>query len=192
MERMELIRDLRMGEYDILVGINLLREGLDMPEVSLVAILDADKEGFLRSTTSLVQTIGRAARNVDGRVIMYGDVITDSMMKAIDETNRRRSLQQAYNKKNGITPESVRNAIRDVLEITKQVEATGKAALNEDERAALMRQIEDEMLTAAKELEFEKAAKLRDRLLELRGDAPMKPDVQQRRSRAPRARKSEH
>ncbi len=190
MERMQLIRDLRLGEYDVLVGINLLREGLDLPEVSLVAILDADKEGFLRSETSLVQTIGRAARNADGRVIMYADVMTDSMMRAITETNRRRALQQAYNQANGITPETVRNAIRDVLEITRAAEAASPTALTEDERAALMRQIEDQMLTAAKALEFEKAAKLRDQLLTLRGEAPQKPDTQQRRSRAPRARKS--
>ncbi len=192
MERMQLIRDLRLGEYDVLVGINLLREGLDLPEVSLVAILDADKEGFLRSETSLVQTIGRAARNVDGRVIMYGDTITESMMKAITETNRRRALQQEYNRVNGITPETVRNAIRDVLEITKQVEETAPAPMDEDERAALMRQVEDQMLTAAKALEFEKAAKLRDELLTLRGEKVVKPDVQQRRSRPPRARKSTH
>ncbi len=192
MERMQLIRDLRLGEYDVLVGINLLREGLDLPEVALVAILDADKEGFLRSETSLVQTIGRAARNVDGRVIMYGDMITESMMKAITETNRRRALQQEYNRVNGITPETVRNAIRDVLEITKQVEASAPAPMDEDERAALMRQVEDQMLTAAKALEFEKAAKLRDELLALRGEKAMKPDVQQRRSRPPRARKSTH
>ena len=192
MERMQLIRDLRLGEYDVLVGINLLREGLDLPEVRLVAILDADKEGFLRSETSLVQTIGRAARNADGRVLMYGDILTDSMMKAIQETNRRRAIQQAYNEANGITPETVRNAIRDVLEITKQVEAASPTAMTEDERAALMAQIEGQMLSAAKSLEFEKAAKLRDQLLELRGETPQKKDVQQRRSRAPRARKSEH
>ena len=192
MERMQLIRDLRLGEYDVLVGINLLREGLDLPEVKLVAILDADKEGFLRSETSLVQTIGRAARNVDGRVIMYADVMTESMAKAISETNRRRAIQQAYNEANGITPETVRNSIREVLEITKQVEADTKVKMSEDERAALMRQIEDQMLTAAKELEFEKAAQLRDQLLALRGEAPKKQDVQQRRSRAPRTRKSEH
>ena len=192
MERMQLIRGLRLGEYDVLVGINLLREGLDLPEVALVAILDADKEGFLRSETSLVQTIGRAARNVDGRVIMYADQMTDSMMRAITETNRRRALQQAYNEANGITPESVRNAIRDVLEITRAAEAASPAALSEDERAALMRQVEDQMLSAARELEFEKAAKLRDQLLALRGEAPQKPDVQQRRSRAPRSRKSTH
>lgn len=189
-ERMQLIRDLRLGEYDVLVGINLLREGLDLPEVSLVAILDADKEGFLRSETSLVQTIGRAARNADGRVIMYADSMTDSMMRAITETNRRRALQQEYNRVNGITPETVRNAIREVLEITKAAEASSPTALTEDERAALMRQIEDQMLTAAKALEFEKAAKLRDQLLTLRGEPPQKPDIQQRRSRAPRARKS--
>ena len=183
MERMELIRDLRLGEYDVLVGINLLREGLDLPEVALVAILDADKEGFLRSETSMIQTIGRAARNADGRVIMYGDVMTESMMKAISETNRRRAIQEAYNKEHGITPETVRNAVREVLEITKKVEASAPAALNEDERAALMRQIEDQMLAAAKNLEFEEAAKLRDRLLELRGEKPPVSDVQQRRKR---------
>lgn len=183
MERMELIRDLRLGEYDVLVGINLLREGLDLPEVALVAILDADKEGFLRSETSLVQTIGRAARNVDGRVIMYADVMTDSMMRAISETNRRRTLQEAYNKAHGITPESVRNAIRDVLEITQQVEKSAPGKMSEDERAALLRQLEEQMLTAAKELEFEKAAKIRDQLLALRGEAPVKSDVQKKRRR---------
>ena len=193
MERMELLRDLRLGEYDVLVGINLLREGLDLPEVALVAILDADKEGFLRSETSLVQTIGRAARNVDGRVILYGDQLTESMAKAMSETNRRRAIQEEYNRANGITPESVRNAIRSVLEITRRVEETAPAALNEDERAALMRKIEDEMLTAAKELEFERAAQLRDRLLEFRGEAPMKDDNQSRRHRRrERTRKSEH
>ena len=192
-ERMELLRDLRLGEFDVLVGINLLREGLDLPEVALVAILDADKEGFLRSETSLVQTIGRAARNVDGRVILYGDQLTESMARAMSETNRRRALQEEYNRVNGITPESVRNAIRSVLEITRRVEETAPAALNEEERAALMRQIEDEMISAAKELEFERAAKLRDRLLELRGEAPMKDDTQSRRHRRrERTRKSEH
>ena len=192
-ERMELIRDLRLGEFDVLVGINLLREGLDLPEVALVAILDADKEGFLRSETSLVQTIGRAARNVDGRVILYGDSLTESMAKAMSETNRRRALQQAYNEAHGITPETVRNAIRSVLEITRKVEETSAAALNDEEREALMRQIEEEMISAAKELEFERAAQLRDRLLELRGDAPMKDDQQQKRHRRrERTRKSEH
>ena len=192
LERMELIRDLRLGEYDVLVGINLLREGLDLPEVQLVAILDADKEGFLRSETSLVQTIGRAARNAEGRVIMYGDVLTESMLKAIQETNRRRAIQQAYNEKNGITPETVRNAIREVLEITRQVSAEAPQAMSEDERQALLASLEERMLAAAQSLEFEEAAKLRDQLLSLRGEAPVKKPVQQRRSRAPRARKSEH
>ena len=193
MERMELLRDLRLGEYDVLVGINLLREGLDLPEVALVAILDADKEGFLRSETSLVQTIGRAARNADGRVILYGDTLTESMAKAMSETNRRRALQEAYNQAHGITPETVRNAVHSVLEITKRVEDTSAESLTEEEREALMRQIEDEMLGAAKELEFERAAQLRDQLLKLRGEAPMKDDMQQRRHRRKeRTRKSEH
>ena len=193
MERMELLRDLRLGEYDVLVGINLLREGLDLPEVALVAIMDADKEGFLRSETSLVQTIGRAARNVDGRVILYGDQLTESMAKAMSETNRRRALQEAYNREHGITPETVRNAIRSVIEITKRVEETAPAALTEEERDALTRQIEEEMLSAAKDLEFERAAKLRDRLLELRGEAPIRDDTQNRRHRRrERTRKSEH
>ncbi len=192
-ERMELLRDLRLGEFDVLVGINLLREGLDLPEVALVAILDADKEGFLRSETSLVQTIGRAARNVDGRVILYGDMLTESMAKAVSETNRRRALQEAYNREHGITPETVRNAIRSVLEVTRKVEETAPEALTEEEREALMRRIEEEMIGAAKELEFERAAQLRDQLLKLRGDAPMKDDMQQRRHRRrERTRKSEH
>ena len=183
MERMELLRGLRLGEYDVLVGINLLREGLDLPEVALVAILDADKEGFLRSETSLVQTIGRAARNVEGRVIMYADVMTDSIMKAVGETNRRRAIQQEYNRVNGITPESVRNAVRNVLEITKKVADNAPEQMSEDERQALMRQIEDQMLSAAKDLNFEEAAKLRDRLLALKGEAPQKSDVQKKRRR---------
>ena len=193
MERMELLRDLRLGEYDVLVGINLLREGLDLPEVALVAILDADREGFLRSETSLVQTIGRAARNVDGRVILYGDTLTESMAKAVSETNRRRALQEAYNREHGITPETVRNAIRSVLEVTRKVEETAPETLTEEERDALMRRIEEEMIGAAKELEFERAAALRDQLLQLRGEAPMKDDMQQRRHRRrERTRKSEH
>lgn len=190
MERMQLIRDLRMGEFDVLVGINLLREGLDLPEVSLVAILDADKEGFLRSETSLIQTIGRAARNVDGRVIMYADQMTDSLKKAIGETNRRRKLQQAYNEEHGITPATVRNAIHSVLEITKKVADDDGIKMTEDERAALMNQLESEMLTAAKGLDFEKAAKLRDRLLALRGEEPIRNDTQnKRRTRYARTRK---
>ena len=192
-ERMELLRDLRLGTFDVLVGINLLREGLDLPEVALVAILDADKEGFLRSETSLVQTIGRAARNVDGRVILYGDSLTESMAKAMAETNRRRALQESYNQEHGITPESVRNAIRSVLEITKKLEDTSPDPLDEEEREALMRQIEEEMISAAKDLEFERAAQLRDRMLALRGEAPMKDEIQQRRHRRrERTRKSEH
>ena len=182
-ERMELLRDLRLGAFDVLVGINLLREGLDLPEVALVAILDADKEGFLRSETSLIQTIGRAARNVDGHVILYADQVTDSMMKAMSETNRRRAIQEEYNRRNGITPESVRNAIHSVLEITRKVEDTAPAPLTDEEKEALARQIEEEMLTAAKELEFERAAKLRDRLLELRGEVPVRDDIQQKRHR---------
>lgn len=190
MERMQLIRDLRMGEFDVLVGINLLREGLDLPEVSLVAILDADKEGFLRSETSLIQTIGRAARNVDGRVIMYADQMTDSLEKAIGETNRRRKLQQAYNEEHGITPATVRNAIHSVLEITRKVADDDGIKMTEDERAALMNQLESEMLTAAKGLDFEKAAKLRDRLLALRGEEPIRNDTQnKRRTRYARTRK---
>ena len=182
-ERMELIRGLRLGEYDILVGINLLREGLDLPEVSLVAILDADKEGFLRSETSLVQTIGRAARNVDGRVIMYADVMTDSMMRAISETERRRAIQQAYNEANGITPQTVRNSIHQVLEITRKVEAAAPAPMNEEEVAALVRQLESQMLAAAKDLDFERAAKLRDQMLALRGEKPPEEGVQKKRRR---------
>jgi excinuclease ABC, B subunit len=181
MERMELIRDLRLGEYDVLVGINLLREGLDLPEVALVAILDADKEGFLRSETSLVQTIGRAARNVEGRVIMYADKLTDSMMKAIGETNRRRALQQAYNEKHGITPQSVQSAVRALLEITKKVEGASNDVLTPEEKDALLSKLEDQMLTAAQGLDFEKAAKLRDQIFDLRGDKPMVQKEQGRR-----------
>ena len=183
MERMELIRDLRLGAYDVLVGINLLREGLDLPEVSLVAILDADKEGFLRSETSLVQTIGRAARNAEGRVIMYADGMTDSMMRAIGETNRRRAIQEAYNEANGITPESVKNAVRALLEITDKAEEAADGAMDEEERAALIKQLEDQMLDAAGSLDFEKAAKLRDKLFEIKGQQPVNKPQPQRRKR---------
>ncbi|MBQ2700084.1 MAG: excinuclease ABC subunit UvrB [Clostridia bacterium] len=187
MERMELIRDLRLGEYDVLVGINLLREGLDMPEVALVAILDADKEGFLRSETSLVQTIGRAARNVEGRVVMYADHMTDSMMRAISETNRRRALQEAYNEANGITPQSVQNAVRELLEITKQAETAAPKELEGAEREALMAQIEDQMLSAAQALDFETAAKLRDQLFSLKGEkTPGQKEQPKRRRRGTR------
>ncbi|MBQ7519017.1 MAG: excinuclease ABC subunit UvrB, partial [Clostridia bacterium] len=174
MDRMELIRDLRLGAYDVLVGINLLREGLDIPEVSLVAILDADKEGFLRSETSLVQTIGRAARNAEGRVLMYADGLTDSMAYAINETNRRRAIQEAYNEEHGITPQSVKNAVRALLEITDKAEDDARRyGMTDAEMQDLMKQLEDQMLAAAGDLDFEKAAKLRDQLFALRGDTPI-------------------
>ena len=167
-ERMEIIRDLRLGEFDVLVGINLLREGLDLPEVGLVAILDADKEGFLRSTTSLVQTVGRAARNVDGRVIMYADTVTDSMQRAIDETNRRREIQMRYNEEHGITPQSIRKAVHDVIEISSKAKP-GRNDMSEAEREEKIRIITEQMKQAAMELEFEQAAKLRDELYRLQG-----------------------
>jgi len=170
MERTQLIRDLRLGEYDVLVGINLLREGLDMPEVSLVAIMDADKEGFLRSETSLIQTIGRAARNVDGRVILYGDILTESMEKAMNETNRRRALQQAYNDLHGITPQSVKSTVQALLRITEDMKAGAPESMSEEELQSLMKSIEDQMLSAAKALDFEKAARLRDELFQLKGE----------------------
>jgi excinuclease ABC subunit B len=177
LERMKIIRDLRLGEFDVLVGINLLREGLDLPEVSLVAILDADKEGFLRSETSLIQTIGRAARNAEGRVIMYADAITDSMRRAISETNRRRQIQMEYNKKHGITPKTIRKAIHNVIEVTKAAESTGVYKTDKDvskmEPAQLkeyIRRLEQEMHKAAQELEFEEAARIRDAIIELKGN----------------------
>ncbi len=170
-ERMEIIRDLRLGEFDVLVGINLLREGLDLPEVGLVAILDADKEGFLRSTTSLVQTVGRAARNVDGRVIMYADTITDSMQRAIDETNRRREIQMKYNEDNGITPQSIKKAVHDVIEISSKAKQ-GKSGMSDAEREERIKLLTDQMKQAAMELEFEQAAKLRDELFRLQGKEP--------------------
>ncbi len=169
-ERMEIIRDLRRGEFDVLVGINLLREGLDIPEVSLVAILDADKEGFLRSETSLVQTIGRAARNVEGRVIMYADSVTDSMERAISETYRRREIQQRYNQEHGITPKSVKKEIREILEIStsESVDKRMKKRMNPREREAMIAKLTAEMRDAAKILEFEHAAYLRDKIQKLR------------------------
>ena len=174
-ERMEIIRGLRLGEFDVLVGINLLREGLDLPEVSLVAILDADKEGFLRSETSLIQTIGRAARNAEGLVIMYADEITPSMRAAIDETERRRTIQDAYNQAHGIVPKTIIKGVREVLEISQTPEEeTGrgrkKRKLTEQERAAEIAKLEKEMKEASKMLEFEYAAVLRDRIIELRGE----------------------
>ena len=174
-ERMEIIRGLQLGEFDVLVGINLLREGLDLPEVSLVAILDADKEGFLRSETSLIQTIGRAARNAEGLVIMYADEITPSMRAAMDETERRRTIQDAYNQAHGIVPKTIIKGVREVLEISQTPEEeTGrgrkKRKLTEQERAAEIAKLEKEMKEASKMLEFEYAAVLRDRIIELRGE----------------------
>ena len=174
-ERMEIIRDLRLGEFDVLVGINLLREGLDLPEVSLVAILDADKEGFLRSETSLIQTIGRAARNAEGLVIMYADEITPSMRSAMDETERRRKIQSDYNEAHGIVPKTIIKGVREVLEISKTAEedtvrGRRKRKLSEQERAAEIAKLEKEMKEASKMLEFEYAAVLRDQIIELRGE----------------------
>lgn len=175
LERMMLLRDLRLGVYHVLVGINLLREGLDLPEVSLVAILDADKEGFLRAERSLIQTIGRAARNANGRVIMYADKMTESMDKAIRETERRRSIQLAYNEKHGITPQTVQKRVRDVIEATRVAEqkadylAEAKTEkLSKKDRASLIERLEKEMKEAAKNLQFERAAELRDAILELK------------------------
>ncbi|MCM3134991.1 excinuclease ABC subunit UvrB [Paenibacillus polysaccharolyticus] len=176
LERMSILRDLRLGTFHVLIGINLLREGLDLPEVSLVAILDADKEGFLRSERSLIQTIGRAARNSEGKVILYGDKVTDSMDKAIKETERRRTIQMEYNEKHGITPQTIRKKVRDVIEATKVAESkneylTGAAEkMSKKERQSLIQRLEAEMKDAAKNLQFERAAELRDALLELRAE----------------------
>ena len=183
LERIKLIRGLRSGEFDVLVGINLLREGLDMPEVSLVCILDADQEGFLRSETSLIQTIGRAARNVDGRVIMYADDITDSMQHAIDETNRRRSIQSHYNAEHHITPQTVRSAIRELMEVTRAADDGTGVGMDEEERRMAIDRIEELMLEAANNLDFEKAARLRDQMLALRGEKVMATGEQSRQRR---------
>ncbi|MGG0666916.1 excinuclease ABC subunit UvrB [Lederbergia citrisecunda] len=178
LERIEIIRELRLGTYDVLIGINLLREGLDIPEVSLVAILDADKEGFLRSERALIQTIGRAARNSEGKVIMYADRYTDSMKKAIDETKRRREIQKAYNEKHGITPTTIKKAIREVIRATQVVEedisalekVTKGKKLSKDDKVKLLANLEKEMKEAAKALDFERAAELRDTILELKAE----------------------
>ena len=174
LERAEIIRDMRLNVFDVLVGINLLREGLDIPEISLVAVLDADKEGFLRSETSLIQTVGRAARNVDGHVIMYADLITDSMRAAIEETERRRRIQQRYNEEHGITPQSIQKAVRDLISITREVPAEevrfekDPESMNREELEKLIADIQKKMKRAAADLNFEAAAELRDRMIELK------------------------
>ena len=173
LERSEILRDLRLGVYDVVVGINLLREGLDLPEVSLVAVLDADKEGYLRSRTSLIQTIGRAARHIDGHVIMYADIVTNSMRQALDETERRRTLQEAYNEENGITPQSIRKTVRDITERVKAVAETRaeyvtRGEIPKEDLLRLIKELEAQMKTAARNLEFEKAALLRDQIVDLR------------------------
>ena len=174
LERSEIIRDMRLDVFDVLVGINLLREGLDIPEITLVAILDADKEGFLRSETSLIQTVGRAARNADGHVIMYADTITGSMKRAIEETERRRAIQMKYNEEHGIVPQTIRKKVRDLISISKKVEAdTGKLvkdaeSMDAEELRVLIKELTKKMSLAAAELNFEKAAELRDEVLELK------------------------
>ena len=174
LERAEIIRDLRLDKFDVLVGINLLREGLDIPEISLVAILDADKEGFLRSETSLIQTIGRAARNSEGRVIMYADTVTDSMKAAIEETNRRRGIQMKYNEEHGITPTTIKKAVRDLISISKKVASDEKKfekdpeSMSQAELEKMMANLEKAMKKAAAQLDFETAAELRDRMIEVK------------------------
>ena len=174
LERAEIIRDMRLDVFDVLVGINLLREGLDIPEITLVAILDADKEGFLRSETSLIQTIGRAARNSEGHVIMYADVMTDSMRNAIDETNRRREIQEAYNEEHGITPTTIKKAVRDLIAVSKAVAETevklkkDPESMSKKELKNLISQLEKQMRQAAADLNFEQAAELRDKMIELK------------------------
>ena len=188
-ERVDLLRELREGQFEALIGVNLLREGLDLPEVSLVAILDADKEGFLRSETSLIQTIGRSARNVNARVILYADKVTNSMQRAIDETNRRRRIQEKYNEEHGITPETIVKAIRSGIEAEVSAHRTANAAISQDSDAdeaqeEYIRELETEMLTAADNLEFERAANIRDRLTELReGSKPKRKSSNQKRKR---------
>ena len=170
LERMRIIRDLRIGKYDVVVGINLLREGIDIPEVSLIAILDADKQGFLRSDRSLIQTIGRAARNAEGHVIMYADHISDAMKKAIDETKRRRYIQEQYNKEHGIVPKTIVKEIRELITNNLEVEEKAPEKMSKKEKQSLMISIEAEMKEAAKNLDFERAMELRDALFELKGE----------------------
>ena len=189
LERIEIIRDLRLGKFDVLVGINLLREGLDLPEVEMVAIMDADKEGFLRSETSLIQTIGRAARNVDGKVIMYADTVTDSMRKAIDETNRRRAIQMAFNEEHHITPKTVRKAVADLLVVSRAPDEETGNVMDDEEKRLAMQHLEEQMLEAAGRLDFEAAAKLRDQLLALRGEKIADNTPAGRRSSRKRRRK---
>ena len=178
LERVEILRDLRLGKFDVLVGVNLLREGLDLPEVSLVAIMDADKEGFLRSETSLIQTIGRCARNVNATVVLYGDTVTPSMQRAIEETNRRRALQVKYNEEHGITPDTIKKAVRAGLmgEVAamRRVREVIHAEEGVHDRAELIRELEQEMLQAAEELDFERAAALRDHIKALKESPELK------------------
>ncbi len=206
-ERVEVLRDLREGLFEAVVGINLLREGLDLPEVSLVAILDADKEGFLRSETSLMQTIGRAARNVNAKVLLYADRVTDSMQRAIEETDRRRVVQQEYNRQNGITPETIRKSIRSGIQAAASAHAQANAAVGRRDEAQYIteeyvQELEAEMLAAAESLEFERAGAIRDRIVQLResvgkkfSEAPVKKPADRGRKggkgrRVPRPKKS--
>ena len=174
LERAQIIRDMRLDVFDVLVGINLLREGLDIPEISLVAILDADKEGFLRSATSLIQTVGRAARNAQGHVVMYADTITDSIQITLDETRRRRGIQQKYNEEHGITPQTIKKAVRDLISISKEIAKEEQAfekdpeSMDEKELRKLIASVEKKMRKAAADLNFEAAAELRDKMTELK------------------------
>jgi excinuclease ABC subunit B len=193
LERVEILRELRMGNFDVLVGVNLLREGLDLPEVSLVAIVDADKEGFLRSETSLIQTIGRCARNVNATVVLYADKVTTAMQRAIDETNRRREIQLEYNEEHDITPDTIRKAIRQGLmsEVAamRRVREAVRADEGEHDRDELIRELEQEMLQAAEELDFERAAALRDHIAELKASPELKVSAAQARPAVPAARR---
>jgi excinuclease ABC subunit B len=186
LDRIRILRDLRRGEFDVLIGVNLLREGLDLPEVSLVAILDADKEGFLRSGGSLIQTIGRAARHVNGKAILYADKITDGMRHAIEETNRRRRIQDAYNREHGIVPQSIIKPVdmtlvavaeADYVTVPLEPEDASLEALSEEDRERLIRELEEQMREAARRFEFEKAAALRDRVKALKTRAVLEPEV---------------